>query len=150
MADIASSPVGGDSADTSTVPNTILIVDDDPSIRGMVRSVLRREGFEVEAAASGSEAIAHLDARPFDAVVLDILLGDGSGLDILQTLAIQRPNVKCVVVTSAGSPATLEELDAANVEAALRKPFDIQDLVNAIANCVGTPRSATQDTEAEL
>jgi DNA-binding response OmpR family regulator len=120
------------------MPKTALIVDDDESIRGMVRSVLNREGFEVDLVESGNDAIARLGERSYDAVVLDVMMRDGTGEDVLHTLATLRPDVKCVVVISASSPANIERVDPANVEAKLRKPFDINDLVAAIGKCVAS------------
>ncbi|HYK01237.1 MAG TPA: response regulator [Thermoanaerobaculia bacterium] len=118
---------------------SVLVVDDDQSIRGMVRSVLHREGFEVADVASGNEAIAPLNEKPYDAIVLDVMMGDGSGHDVLQALASMRPAVKCVVVVSAASAATIEKVDQANVQAKLRKPFDISELVEAIRECLTGP-----------
>ena len=118
------------------MPKTILIADDDQAIRGMIRSVLSREGFDVDVVESGNEAIALLTRKHYDAVVLDVAMADGSGHDVLEKLAEQRPDDKCVVVISATSPADLEEVAAANVQAKLRKPFDIYELIEAIETCV--------------
>jgi DNA-binding response OmpR family regulator len=122
---------------------TVLVVDDDQSIRGMVRSVLHRQGFEVDLAESGNEAIARILVKRYDAVVLDVMMGNGSGHDVLETLATQRPGVKCVVVISASSPGNIEKVEITNVQAKLRKPFDIQELVAAIETCVATTSAAT-------
>ena len=103
----------------------------------MVRTVLGRHGFAVEVVSSGNEAISRLTASRYDAVVLDVMMPDGSGHEVLEVLTVQRPNVKCVVIISAASPARIEEVDMANVGAKLRKPFDIGDLVDAIESCVG-------------
>ena len=121
------------------VSKSILVVDDDPSIRGMVSSVLTHQGFAVEAVASGNEAISRLDSARFDAVVLDVMMRDGSGHEVLEVLAVQRPDVKCVVVISATSAANLENVAVANVAAKLRKPFDIGELVQAVETCVESP-----------
>lgn len=115
---------------------SVLVVDDDTSIRGMVRSVLHREGFAVEEVSGGNEAIARMAARRYDAVVLDVMMRDGSGHDVLHVLASLRPAVKCVVVVSAASPAAIDALPDANVQAKLRKPFDIGELVGAVHRCV--------------
>jgi two-component system response regulator PilR (NtrC family) len=117
------------------VSKIVLVVEDDPSTREMVRSILGREGFTVEAVANGNDAIARLIERQYDAVVLDIMMGHGSGEEVLEVLATRRPNVKCVVVISAAAPALLEKIAAANVQAKLRKPFDIHELVTAVRNC---------------
>lgn len=103
----------------------------------MVRSVLAREGFAVEVAGSGNEAISRLISNHYDAVVLDVMMPDGSGHEVLQVLKVQRPAVKCVVIISAAAAARLEEVDVSNVGAKLRKPFDIEELIGAVQNCVG-------------
>ena len=115
---------------------TVLVVDDDGSIRVLVRTLLEREGFAVENAESGDVAITAIEEKKFDAVVLDLMMRDGSGHDVLQVLATKRPDVKCVVVISATSAANIAALDHANVEAKLQKPFDINDLVDAVRRCV--------------
>ena len=114
----------------------ILVVDDDSSIRGLVSTLLEREGFAVEKAENGDAAIAAIEEKKFDAVVLDLMMRDGSGRDVLELLATTRPQVKCVVVISATSAANIESVDNANVEAKLRKPFDIHELLDAVRRCV--------------
>ena len=106
----------------------------------MVRSVLHREGFDVQDVGGGNDAIALMAEKTYDAVVLDVMMRDGSGHDVLHVLASSRPAVKCVVVVSAASPAAIDALPDANVQAKLRKPFDIGELVEAIRRCV-TPEA---------
>ena len=115
---------------------TVLVVDDDGSIRGLVSSLLEREGFAIEEAENGDMAISAIEQKKFDAVVLDLMMRNGSGQDVLQLLATKRPHVKCVVVISATSAANIEAIDNDNVEAKLRKPFDIHDLLDAVRRCV--------------
>jgi DNA-binding response OmpR family regulator len=115
---------------------SVLIVDDDASIRRMVRAVLQLDGFEVEEVDSGNLAIARLREKQYDAVVLDVMMGSGSGQDVLQTLAVERPNQKCVVVISATSQPNLDKIEIANVKMKLRKPFNISELVDAVNKCV--------------
>lgn len=117
------------------VAKRVLVVDDDGSIRELVGTLLRREGFEVDSVQSGNAAIASLSEKEYDAVVLDLMILDGSGQDVLQTVATQRPHAKCVVVISATSAASIEAVDIDNVVAKLRKPFDIRELVAAVHKC---------------
>lgn len=114
----------------------ILVVDDDGSIRELVGTLLRRDGFEVDDVQSGNTAIASLTKKEYDAVVLDLMMRDGSGQDVLRTIATQRPHAKCVVVISATSAAYIEAVDMDNVVAKLRKPFDIHELLAAVHQCV--------------
>lgn len=114
----------------------VLIVDDDSSIRGLVRAVLRKENFDVDEANSGNEAITKLEARRYDAVVLDLMMGPGSGFDVLDTVKTQRPGEKFVVVLSAASQKTINNLEAENVCAKIRKPFNVDELLCAVRECV--------------
>ena len=120
----------------SPVAKQVLVVDDDGSIRELVKILLRHDGFDVEAAANGRAAIDAIEKKDFDAVVLDLMMRDGSGEDVLRTLAVQRPDVKCVVVISASSAAKIAAVDETNVAAKLRKPFDINELIDAVRRCV--------------
>jgi NtrC-family two-component system response regulator AlgB len=124
----------------------VLVVDDDASIRTMVRAVLQHDGYEVEEVENGNQAVARIREKLYDAVVLDIMMGNGSGQDVLQTLAVERPNQKCVVVISATSAAVshsvkpsqpnIDKIEVANVKIKLRKPFNISELVDAVNKCV--------------
>ena len=105
----------------------------------MVRSVLHREGFAVEEVDGGNHAIALMAEKNYDAVVLDIRMGQGNGEDVLRALAALKPGHKCVVVISAAAPATLDQLAAPNIHTKLRKPFDITALVEAVRGCLSSP-----------
>ena len=118
------------------MPKSVLVVDDDRAIRSLVRVVLEREKYQVAEAATGNEAIALLRRKSYKAIVLDLMMGEGTGEDVLTMLAEERPNAKCVVVISAMSAAMLEKTKSMNIVAKLRKPFDINDLANAVRRCV--------------
>lgn len=64
----------------------VLIVDDDPGIREVVRIALRREGFETDEAADGAEAVRRVEASPPDAVVLDILMPEMDGIEACRAI----------------------------------------------------------------
>ena len=64
----------------------VLIVDDEPQVREIVATYLEREGFSVRSAADGREALAELAMKRPDAMVLDLMLPEVSGLDVLQKL----------------------------------------------------------------
>ena len=104
----------------------------------MVRSVLHREGFAVDEVDGGNDAIVRMTEKNYDAVVLDLMMGDGDGEEVLRALATMRPGRKCVVIISAAAPAKIEQLGSPNIQAKLRKPFDITQLVDAIRGCVSS------------
>lgn len=112
----------------------VLLVDDDPSVRSLLAALMTREGLSHESAADGAEAIDWLRRRDFDAIVLDLLLPERNGFDVLQFLKAERPHLlPRVVVITAASESTLQHFDdRKRVAAVLRKPFDIGVLSDAV------------------
>src|SRR6516225_11831255 len=81
-------------------PIRVLVVDDEPSLAELLASVLRYEGWEIQTAGDGAGAVrAARDFRP-DAVVLDIMLPDFDGLEVLRRMRAEIPNV-CVLFLTA-------------------------------------------------
>ena len=78
----------------------ILVVDDEPAIVTVVRERLEREGFTVRAAASGEEALAHMDTDPADLVVLDVMLPGMDGFEVLRRLRSAGCTVPVIVLTA--------------------------------------------------
>jgi DNA-binding response OmpR family regulator len=78
----------------------ILIIDDEASLRQTMARILLRAGFEVTTVASGQESYAILQEHTFDMVYLDIRLPDASGLDILQSIRAQFPEMPIILFTA--------------------------------------------------
>ncbi len=81
----------------------ILIVDDEEVLRDVLDAVLRREGFDIVAAASGEEALSVLDSDEIDLVILDVMLPGISGIDTLRAIRISNPNLPVIVITAFSS-----------------------------------------------
>jgi DNA-binding response OmpR family regulator len=116
--------------------HNVLVVDDDDSTRNMILAVLRRAGFEADAAASGDEALSRLDATDYSAVVLDVVMPDISGIEVMRRMAARGRHTKCVVLMSAGIESMLDDAPPALLHTKLRKPFNIKDVVEAVRGCV--------------
>jgi DNA-binding response OmpR family regulator len=116
-------------------PKCVLIVDDDAAIRRLVALLLRQQSFDIDEAANGLEAIHRIRARHYDAIVLDLMMGPGSGFEVLAELRGLRPDDRCVVVLSASSERNLKAADGPNVCASIRKPFDVTELVREVHAC---------------
>lgn len=114
---------------------SILIVDDDASIRRLLEVLLQKQSFETEEACNGLEAMERIRERRYDAIVLDLMMGPGSGFDVLDQLKNLRPDDRCVVVLSASSERTIRDSDGPNVFARIRKPFDMTQLIHEISAC---------------
>jgi two-component system, response regulator PdtaR len=114
----------------------ILIVDDEAAIRDTLRMVLEFEGYEVATAQDGRAALAELDGRPADAVLLDIKMPGMDGLTAARTIAGER--LAAVLILTAFSQHDLvEQARDAGALAYLVKPFQTSDLLPAIVTALG-------------
>ena len=112
--------------------NTLLIVDDDePFLRRLARAMEKR-GFNPEMAETVAEGKAIARARPPAYAVVDLRLGDGNGLDVVDLLRNKRPNCKIVVLTGYGAIATAVAAVKIGATDYLSKPADAKDVTNAL------------------
>ena len=114
-------------------PRKVLLVEDEDMVRKVIGRMLAARGFEVHAAASGSEAMALLETPQLDdldLLVTDLMVPDGGGLNVARTLTARMPALK-VLLVSGYSPATLEG-GAPERFRFLTKPFGSAELARAI------------------
>ena len=116
--------------------NTILIAEDDLNVRTLLSRILRRSGYTVDLAEDGVEAIARLQDKQYDALVLDLMMPRVNGVEVINYMIEAKPLMvqKTVVVTAFPGTASRTELDA--VCHVVPKPFDLQVLLAAIEECV--------------
>lgn len=123
------------------MPSTrLLLVEDDPTIRHTLTLLLKRRGYAVTAAGDVAEARAKLEEADPQAAVLDLMLPDGSGLDLLRAVkANARPGagadgsaVHVVVVTGTDEPRDLAAARELGAAAVLRKPVALEELLAAL------------------
>jgi DNA-binding response OmpR family regulator len=113
----------------------VLIVEDDLPTRQMIAVVLEREHYAVDVCADHVDAAEKLRGGHYGAVVLALVNRDPSVHNrVLQELQPQ-PHKPCVVVISAGSQAALDAASSDLIRARLRKPFQIRELIDAVASC---------------
>jgi signal transduction histidine kinase len=115
-----------------TSPNRILVVDDEFGLREGCRRVLRRHGYEVEVAATGQEGLVKVQADHFDLVLVDVMMPDISGIDLLLIIHGHAPDTVCIIITGY---ATVELAVAAMKMGAydfIAKPFSDDNLILAI------------------
>lgn len=116
---------------------SILVVEDDASIRRLVRSVLERAGYKVDVAADGLEAVLKLGVVDFDVILLDLMMPNLDGFSFIETLAANDPSrLGRVIVTSAASPTVIKERLRGKPFDVLPKPFDIAELAARVRACV--------------
>jgi len=116
----------------STSQAHILVVDDDPEIRSLLGKYLVSQGFRVTLAADRRECEARVEDSRLDLLVLDVMLPDGSGLDICRALSSRRPHIPIILLT-----ALKEDVDRIigleiGADDYLGKPFNPRELVARI------------------
>ena len=115
----------------------ILVVEDDAAIRRLVRMVLERLDYKVELAADGVEAVLKMGLVEYDAIILDLMMPNLDGFAFINTLEENDPDrLRRIIVTSAASPAVINERLAGRPFDVLTKPFDINDLARRVRACI--------------
>lgn len=111
-----------------------LIVDDDDSIRRMVCKLLVRDGFNVDEARDGVEAIDKLKEQDYEVIVLDLMMPRVDGFGVVEFLRNERPGmVERIVVMTAFDDSARKRLSAPC--RVLAKPFDIGELMTNVREC---------------
>ncbi len=124
----------------TTQPARILVIDDEPDLRTLYELTLLREGYRVEAAGDLAQARQLLDSSHFDAVITDMRLPDGLGLELLHELVQQQRSERCVVITAHGSAENAVEALKAGAFDYLTKPVDLKQFRSVVASAVKTTR----------
>jgi two-component system, NtrC family, response regulator PilR len=124
---------------------SLLVVDDEPDLRTLYELSLLREGYDVDCAGSVEEAWARLGERGYSAVITDMRLPDGNGIDLLRRLdAAGRPE-KTIVITAYGSAENAVEALKAGAFDYLTKPVDLRQFRAVVASALGRQAQAAPD-----
>jgi len=131
-------------------PLRILVVDDEAVLAELVSMALRYEGWTIMTAADGAEALAAArEGRP-DAVVLDIMLPDMSGLDVLATLREQIPNLPVLLLTAKDAVEDRIAGLSAGCDDYVTKPFSIEEVVLRLRALLRRAGASTDDGAARI
>src|SRR6516162_3429007 len=136
-------------------PIRVLVVDDEPSLAELLASVLRYEGWEIQTASDGSSAVR--TAREFrpDAVVLDIMLPDFDGLEVLRRVRAELPHVCVLFLTARDAVEDRVAGITAGGDDYVTKPFSLEEVLARLRGLlrragVARARAGTQLTVADL
>jgi len=134
----------------------VFLAEDDDDLRDALEGLLGRRGFDVVAVASGHEmlramsAVARGERAEPDAILLDIRMGSGSGLDVLLALRLADWTQPVVMMTGYADPRTHERAAEYGAAVILDKPFDGEDLVRILQIVIAThPRGLDDDDDDE-
>ena len=123
---------------------SVLIVDDETAIRDTLEQILGYEGYTVRKAATGAEALAELERRAPDAMLLDIKMPGMDGFEVLQRLKAAGHPVPVIVISGHGTIETAVEAVKAGAYDFLEKPLERSRLLVTLANCL-EHRKAVED-----
>ena len=113
----------------------VLLIDDEPMVRKIVRKMLERQGHVVVEAENGRIGLAELRKNSFDLVVTDIVMPQVEGLEVLMNVRQHHPSLPVVVMSGTGHALALKSLELASklgATAILQKPFASDALAQAI------------------
>lgn len=111
---------------------TVLVIDDEPSVADALKLILSDSGYDVVVAMTGGDAVEKLGNRLFDLVIIDVRLPDMSGLDVLRHLRRSHPGVLAIIITAHHTPELAAESLSLGAVAVLPKPFSPSDLLTMI------------------
>ena len=125
---------------------SLLVVDDEPDLRTLYELTLLREGYDLDTAGTVQEALLHLKDRTYSAVITDMRLPDGTGLDILRWLEESGRREKAIVITAYGSSENAVEALKSGAYDYLTKPVDLKQFRSVVAAAIseapGSKRSS--------
>ena len=138
------------SGTTQPQPPHILVIDDEPDLRTLYELTLLREGYRVEAAGDLAQARQQLESRQFDAVITDMRLPDGLGLELLREMVRAQRSECCVVITAHGSAENAVEALKAGAFDYLTKPVDLKQFRSVVASAIQSTRAAAMSALSAL
>ena len=113
----------------------ILVIDDDPVVRGMLAEMLRREGYDVDEAEDGRAGMRRFREQPATLVITDVVMPEQEGLETLMQLRQASPAVKVIAISGGGRVGPESYLNSARTlgaNAILAKPFGREELLEAV------------------
>lgn len=130
--------------------NTILVVDDEESIRDIVARRLQDEGYDCETAADGKDALWKTFMRDFDLVLTDIKMPGMSGMEVLTQIANDHPDTSVVMITALAETQTAVQAMKMGASDYVTKPFNLDDLVMRVQRALERRRLLIENRQYQL
>ena len=110
----------------------IIIIDDDESIRQVLKTILEEEGYTVDTADTGKEAVLKTNEKAYNLALIDMRLPDIEGIDLILKIKDTTPRMRKIIVT--GYPTIQNAMEAVNrqADAFILKPFDVERVLQTI------------------
>ena len=125
--------------------NRLLIVDDDLALRERLARMMTKKGFDVQMADSLTQTRFYLRQQLFDYVILDLKLNDGYGLELVEDIKKNNPNIRMIILTGYGNIATAVAAIKHGAIDYLPKPADADEIERALKNQSHNPPPPPED-----
>ena len=134
----------------NTPKPSILIIDDDESIRKVLTEILTGEGYNVESAATGKEATEKAEAKLFNIALIDIKLPDTTGVNLLTKIKETKPKMRKIIIT--GYPSLQNAVEALNkgADAYIMKPLNMDKILATVKEQLQKQIEEQEMTEKQL
>jgi two-component system nitrogen regulation response regulator GlnG len=129
---------------------SVLLVEDDPSIALVITAALEAEGFEVIHCDSLAERDRWLARNQFDALVTDVMLPDGDGIDSLARVRVSHPAMPVLILSAQNTLDTAVRASGTGAFEYFPKPFDIDELARTVRQAVGSVEQAVEEGGAPI
>lgn len=129
--------------------NSLLLVEDDSSVRSTIVTFLELEGYQVDAVGSTHEAMERLSSRPYPIVLSDIYLDDRTGLDVLAAARKSNPQCAVILMTGRGSMETVMQATAGGAFDYISKPFELDRMLETVKRAEANFAAPIDDDDHE-
>ncbi|CUU01952.1 Response regulator receiver domain-containing protein [Candidatus Thermokryptus mobilis] len=115
----------------------VLVVDDEEALRYLLSTELAAEGYEVETAGDGDEAIEAIKQKDYDVVLLDIKMPRVDGFEVLKFIKQNKPEIKVIMLTAYADVKNAIEALKLGASDFVSKPYDLEDILTSINRALG-------------
>ncbi len=127
----------------------ILVVDDEPSIRKVLQAHLARDGYDVDVAVDGNEALTRLGSEPWHLLVTDLKMPGLGGMELLAHVQANHPGLPVILVTAHGTVDAAVEALKLGAHDFITKPFDLAEVRAAVEKALATERARRRSLAPE-
>jgi DNA-binding NtrC family response regulator len=125
----------------------ILVIDDEPDIRESLEALLVDEGYSVELAQNGTEGLHKLESRGYDIILLDLMMPDKSGMEVLQEYRVRDQTTPVFMITAYGSVEAAVQALKLGATDYFSKPWDNEKLLIEISHVIDRRRLEDENTQ---
>ena len=116
--------------------NSVLVVDDEQSLRELLTIMLEKDGYKVTCSESGEKAIKEIHKNEFDLVITDFKMRQANGINVLEVVKKEQPKTPVVMMTAYASTETAVEAMKKGAYDYISKPFSVEELQLIVKNAV--------------